>query len=58
MNEKQLDEMISYVQRNLGESCSKGADFQAAIWRLVDITRELNKEIEAIKKQNKTKPIP
>jgi hypothetical protein len=54
MNEKQLDEMISYVQRNLGESCSKGADFQAAIWRLVDITRELNNEIEAIKRQNKT----
>ena len=54
MNEEQLEEMISYVQRNLGERCSKGADFQAAIWRLVDITKELNKEIEEIKKQNKT----
>lgn len=54
MKEKRLEEMISYVQRNLAERCSKGADFQAAIWRLVDIIKELNKEIEAIKDQNKT----
>ena len=54
MNEEQFEEMVSYVQRNLAERCSKGADFQAAIWRLVDITKELNKEIEAIKKQNRT----
>ena len=51
MNERQLEEMIGYVQRNLGERCSKGADFQAAIWRLVDITKILNEEIEALKKQ-------
>ena len=51
MNERQLEEMIGYVQRNLGERCSKGADFQAAIWRLVDITKVLNEEIEAIKKK-------
>ncbi len=54
MNEERLEEMISYVQRNLGERCSNGADFQAAIWRLVDITKELNREIEALKQQNKT----
>jgi hypothetical protein len=45
--------MISYVQRNLGESCNKGADFQAAIWRLVDIVKEQNEEIEAIRNKNR-----
>jgi len=54
MNKKHLEEMISYVQRNLAERSSKGADFQAAIWRLVDIIKELNKEIETIKNQNQT----
>ena len=54
VNERRLEELINYVQRNLAERCSKGADFQAAIWRLVDIVKEQNKEIEAIKNKGKT----
>jgi|WetSurMetagenome_2_1015567.scaffolds.fasta_scaffold1426690_1 hypothetical protein len=51
MKEKRLEEMISYVQRNLADQCSTGADFQAAIWRTIDIIKELNIEIEEIKKK-------
>jgi hypothetical protein len=49
MDEKRLEEMVGYVQRNLAARCSQGADFQAAIWRLVDIVKEQNKEIETLK---------